>query len=283
MSSARYRGWLYGLPAVAAFFLGTPAAVGQYEARIVAQTPSNYWRLNETTGTNAAARIGTINGVYMANPTLGQAGPRPPAQQGFEATNNAPRFDGANSFFATDQSFFNNAATFTMSGWFFQTANQGGDRIGLWGQNDVLEFGFINPTAIELWTPGGGSVQAPWDGTLNNRWNHLAAVGNGTNLLIYMNGALIGTGGSATTNYGMSADPFRIGGGGITDATGNFYNGLIDEIAIWTNRALTAAEIQAQYTAGITPIPEPVSLFLGTTGMLGVAGVVWRRRKAAHT
>jgi hypothetical protein len=81
----------------------------------------------------------------------------------------------------------------------------------------------------------------------------------------------------------MSADPFRIGGGGITDATGNFYNGLIDEIAIWTNRALTAAEIQAQYTAGITPIPEPVSLFLGTTGMLGVAGVVWRRRKAAHT
>jgi hypothetical protein len=287
MSSARYRGWLAWLSSFAVFLLTTKAAVAQYESRIVSQNPGNYWRLNETTGTNAAARVGTLNGTYMNSPGLGQPGPRPPALPGFEAGNNAPRFNqtaGTNNFFVADASILNDRAAFSMTGWFFQPASQTADRIGLFGQNDSVEFGFINPTTIQLWTPMGGSLDVPWNDALNNTWVHIAAVGNGTNLIVYLNGSQAGQGGASTTNYGTSTFPFRIGGGGIYDdgvGNTNSFNGLIDEVAVW-GRALTAAEVQAQYTAGITPIPEPVSLFLGTTGMVGVAGVVWRRRKAAR-
>jgi hypothetical protein len=34
-----------------------------------------------------------------------------------------------------------------------------------------------------------------------------------------------------SVNYGLSLFPFRVGGGGILDAAGNFFTGLIDEVA----------------------------------------------------
>ena len=39
-----------------------------------------------------------------------------------------------------------------------------------------------------------------------------------------------GTGGTATTSYGASIYNVHIGGGGVFDATGNYFNGNIDEV-----------------------------------------------------
>jgi hypothetical protein len=50
---------------------------------------------------------------------------------------------------------------FSMSGWVkpgLNTAN----RVGLFGQNDTLEFGLINPTQIQMWSPSGGALD--WGG-----------------------------------------------------------------------------------------------------------------------
>ena len=51
--------------------------------------------------------------------------------------------------------------------------------------------------------------------------------------------------------YGNSTYLFNIGGGGIWDATGNQFTGVLDEVAVW-DKALTAAQIQAQFDAALT-------------------------------
>src|SRR6185436_12598423 len=80
----------------------------------------------------------------------------------------------------------------------------------------------------------------------------VAAVGNGATILIYTNGVLSATGGSATASYGTSSDNFNIGGGGIFDAigvNGNWFNGRVDEVAVY-HRALSATEVRSLYSSG---------------------------------
>jgi hypothetical protein len=121
--------------------------------------------------------------------------------------------------------------------------------MGFWGQNDAIEFGLISSTTLQIWTPGGGSVNVTyiWG---QGSWHHLVAVGNGTDLRVYVDGSLVGTGGSATSSYGSSTYPFNVGGGGIWDASGNWFNGWMDEVAFY-DKALSAAEVKRHYLLGL--------------------------------
>jgi Concanavalin A-like lectin/glucanases superfamily/PASTA domain len=80
-----------------------------------------------------------------------------------------------------------------------------------------------------------------------NTWTHLATTYDGTNQRMYVNGVLVstvaGTGGINQANGAL-----RIGGN--ASSTGEFFQGLIDEVRVY-NRALSQAEIQ---TDMITPI-----------------------------
>jgi len=77
-------------------------------------------------------------------------------------------------------------------------------------------------------------------------WQHVAAVFDGSNYLIYVNGVV--------QSGAVQADAIVSGGADYT--IGAFpggsdpFNGLIDEVQIF-NRALSAAEIQAIYNAGV--------------------------------
>ena len=141
----------------------------------------------------------------------------------------------------------NNLATFTMTGW-IRPGTRATDRIGLWGQNDAVEFGFVNPNTLLLSTAGGGSLSVPYDYS-DNQWHQLSAVGDGQGLKIYIDGQLAGSSTQATANYGSSTYPFRVGGGGIFDPSGNYYTGDVDEVAVFST-ALTADQIRKLYRAG---------------------------------
>jgi hypothetical protein len=160
-----------------------------------------------------------------------------------------------------NNSLLNNRGAFTIGGWVRKAAVQAA-RTGLFGQNDCVEFGFISDGTLECWTPGGGSLDAPVTLSLNT-WYHILAVGNGSNIRIFTNGVLAGTGGAATASYGSSADRFNIGGNGIFDVTGNFFNGQIDEVVAY-HRALTTNEIRALYDGGRFPASVPVTPFVKT-------------------
>lgn len=58
-------------------------------------------------------------------------------------------------------------------------------------------------------------------------------VGDATSMSIYIDGELLAATGGDTANYGTSTFPVNIGGGGVWDASGNWFLGQIDDVRIY--------------------------------------------------
>lgn len=154
-------------------------------------------------------------------------------------------------------SILNNLSQFTIEGWVkLDKSLISGDRTwGLFGQNDAIEFGIMNNTTLQLWTSSGGTLNVamslyPDD----NSWHHIAGVGTGSQMMIYIDGNIAGSLNNTTSNYG-SSNFHTVIGGHVWDATGNYLNGSILKTSFWS-RALSVSEIQqlvssqfAQYSA----------------------------------
>jgi hypothetical protein len=176
-----------------------------------------------------------------------------------ESDNLAGMYSGATATAATE-SLMNNRAQFTLMGWFNpfswpQTTPGGSARVALFGQNDAAEFGFHGANTVGIWTPNGGYVS--FDATTlitPGNWYFITATGNGTNITFYLNGNQAATGGNATTNYGSSGSPFRIGYG-VLDTEANEFQGYIDEV-VFFDRALSMAEVNEIYGKAVG-VPEP--------------------------
>jgi hypothetical protein len=81
-----------------------------------------------------------------------------------------------------------------------------------------------------------------------NTWTHVAATYDGTTLRLFVNGSQVAT--RAVANPLLtSTGVLRFGGNGVW---GEFFAGRIDEIRLY-NRALSAAEIQADMGAPVQP------------------------------
>jgi hypothetical protein len=145
-------------------------------------------------------------------------------------------------------SLFSNRSTFTVEGWVYFNKADLGSRMSLFGQNDAIEFGFSSATVINCWSASGGSVSYTIS-SVSDGWHHIAAVGNGTNILIYIDGNQVASGGSTTSNYGSSSYSAKIGGG-VWDATGGSFTGKMMKAGFW-NTALSATQISilsSEYT-----------------------------------
>lgn len=234
---------LYPLRSATATVSVVVVPAGGYAEAVIRASPLGYWRLGELSGTTAFDCIGGNNGTY-ANATLGQAGAI------VSDPDKCARFGGSSTYVGTGRSLVNDLAAFTMEGWFRLAIAPA--KMGFWGQNDAIEFGLQNSTTMQVWTSGGGSLNVTYS-LGYGAWHHVAVVGNGTDLRIYLDGNLAGTGGSATSSYGSSSYAFNIGGGGIWDATGNWFTGWIDEVALY-DKALSAADIKRHYLLGL-PLP----------------------------
>ena len=165
----------------------------------------------------------------------------------------APKFDGIDDSVTTDESFLNDLEELTMSLWVRMEELQLGDRIGFFGQNDAIEFGLINPTQRQWWSPTGALNVNFDDDQIDAfaEWTHIAVTLNEDGITAYSNGEEIGTvGGGGPVNSG---DTVNIGGDGIYDGSGNFFLGELDDLAIW-NEALSVEQIQALADGSTTPL-----------------------------
>ncbi len=238
----------------------TNVTAADYSATVLPTGPVGYWRLDENSG-STAANLGSgagLNGTYTSA-ALGTAGPRPPQFNGFEPNNNAPTFNGSSSFISIPSPLLNNRSTFTMAGWIRPAVAQAA-RTGLFGQNDLVEFGFISASTVQFWT-FVGQIDFAYPFAVGE-WHHIAAVGTGTQLQLYLDGTM-----RASTPMsgaiGTSGFNFNIGGGGIFDATLNFFNGQIDEVAAY-HRALSGAEILSLFQAGTNAVGVSVVPYIRT-------------------
>ncbi|HAM71225.1 MAG TPA: hypothetical protein DCM86_06245 [Verrucomicrobiales bacterium] len=203
---------------------------GSYAASIVGTHPTAYWPLNETAGPTAFDYAGGLDGTYN-NYAFGTEAP----------------FDGTSSFVGTPATL-NNDGAFTLSGWVRRGGHQG-DRTGLFGQNDLVEFGFIDDGTIEAYINAVGNSIDIASPIADGEWAFLALTGDAGKVRLYVNGVEAANLDSGVATYGSSAFTLNIGGGGIFDDKANYFLGAIHDVALHT-RALTSSEVCSLYQAG---------------------------------
>ena len=182
---------------------------------------------------------------------------------GFAGDNQAASFNGDLDALWIDAQgqWLSDLDSFTLEYWVKPTNREdnGWSRVGIVGQNDTVEYGFINGTTIQIWTPGGGSLNTTYEFP-DDEWHHVATIADGSQIVNYFDGVLINSGGGSTGNYGAANFNVHIGGGGVYDATGNHFEGGIDAVAIF-NKAIPGERVEEHYRAGreggSLPEPEP--------------------------
>lgn len=171
----------------------------------------SYWAFDEGSASTAYDSMNGNDGtIYGATWTTGVVG-------------GALDFDGVDDYVNTGKSLLNNLSQFTLAGWIYPEST--GIRIGFFGQNDMVEFGFLSSSQMNGWNPlASGVVWGITNSTFPlNEWHHVALVGNGS-LMLYVDGEFKKTSGSSVSNFGTSGYDFKIGGEvylmqGITGST----------------------------------------------------------------
>jgi len=170
--------------------------------------------------------------------------------------------DGIDDAVTTSLSL-SNIGTFTMAGWIKFEIDQT-NRSGLFGQNDILEFGFSVPSNVHLWSNPGGAINATLAPSEN--WVHVAFVGDSSGRTIYFDGQPIITG-AAATPLNASDFFFNIGGGGVFDATDNFFLGQINDVGVW-EVSMSPQLIMGLANGTISPVPG-----LGSGNEFGISTI----------
>src|SRR5213079_1370928 len=103
------------------------------------------------------------------------------------------------------------------------------------------------PAVGGAWPPGNRILVGP-SGLAVNTWTHLAGTFDGAMVRLYVNGELVASQ-AQTAALTATAGTLQIGSDSYA---GENFAGRIDEVRIY-NRALTAAEIQADMTTAVEP------------------------------
>ncbi len=206
------------------------------------------WKLVETMGTTAAdSSQYANNGTYTNGVSLGTSLPVP----GYFAT--SAKFDGLDDYVSVpNESTFDLTGPMTVAVWvrpdsltgtYRSFVSKGDSAWQLRYRPDISKTSFrcTGLTADEVLSIGA---------LLNNRWWHVAGVYTGSQLQLYINGALNNTT-SATGSIGTNNYVVNIGRN--AEQPGREFNGAIYDARVY-NRALCPDEISYLYGTGFTGI-----------------------------
>lgn len=237
---------------------GRTADPAGYQAQVLADSPVGYWRLGEAPfvprtpplATNAGSLGAAANGGYYGGSKNSTTGPSPSSGfPGFGAGNPALSLPTANGHVSSALGLLNNRTAFTVTGWVKRGAVHS-VRGGYFGQNDLLEFGDADAgTNIETYINAGGSLRTPYTAA-DDVWQFIALTASGTKNTLYIDGVQVAEATAAITNFGSSAFNFNIGGGGIFAPTGDFFQGEIDEVAVF-DKAVTPGRVKQLFDAAV--------------------------------
>jgi hypothetical protein len=202
------------------------------------------WGFDEASGTTATDSSGSANTGTLNGPTRDPAG----------RFGGALSFDGVNDWVTVpDANGLDLTTGMTIEAWIRPTA------IGsLWRtvvlkeQPSSLIYSLyagdgLGRPASDVFITSDHGFSGP-SATALNAWTHLAATYDGTTQRLFVNGVQVAT--LATTgSIRASTGVLRIGGNGTWND--EWFAGLIDEVRVY-NRALTAAEVQADMTVPVT-------------------------------
>ena len=233
------------------FFTITTPPAAPYPTEVSNDNPYGYWRLGESSGTNAVDQTGANAGAYQSGVVLGVQGAL------FGDSNTAGRFDGSDDKVSmgdpVNGSLDFGTNDFTAEAWVKTTVN-GEEAIlskrattaGPYWQftvtNDPGHDGEIRANIV-----AGSSVEVygPAKRVDDGAWHHVVVVfDRDAGITIYVDGISAFRPGAAAGDVG-NAGPFL-----VAKSTGyNYFKGDLDEVAVYRS-ALSAPRVQAHYAAG---------------------------------
>ncbi|MFT4225559.1 PKD domain-containing protein [Micropruina sp.] len=247
--------------------LAQPAPADIYGATVFGDQPWAYWRLDELSGDSATdVATGLHNASYQQGVTRGVTG--------IVTENAAARFDGADDVVvSTDR--VAGPTTYSTEAWFRTTTNRGGKIIGFGGSPSGLSSSYDrhvymqNDGRLVFGVYVGGEYKITTNNALNDgSWHHVVATQSSDGMRLYVDGVLAGTNpqnsAEGTTGY------WRVGGDNTWGSTSPYFQGDIDEPAIYTV-ALTPQQVAAHYAEGTAaPNQLPTASFTATVDQLKV-------------
>ena len=227
-----------------------------YRTAVLADSPSFYWRLAETSGT-AITDAGTGNrpGTLLAQTySQAQAGALPSEPRDTSLSVNIAS--------VTANASVTGPAVFSVEAWIKTTSTSGGrilgfgDATGATASTTVDRQLYLAPTGKVMFGVGTAKTTLASTAAVNNgAWHHVVGTStNGNNgMKLYVDGTLQG---SAKADPVSMTGYWRAGAETMTGWTGNptdnYFEGNLDELAVYPT-VLSQARITAHRTAGITP------------------------------
>lgn len=171
------------------------------------------------------------------------------------AQNRGLYFDGSNDY--VEAPIHVNNTTFgsaiTIEAWINTTnANLANQTILNRGTNDSYSL-YLTSNKLSCIIGMAGFVQAPY--TFNNSWHHVAAVYNGSNLQLYVDGNPVGTPAPLTGNVVVD-NGYKLILGMYPPTVASKFSGTMDEVRVW-NVARTQAQIQASMNRELQTASNP--------------------------
>jgi hypothetical protein len=225
-----------------------------YASKVMADNPSAYWRLDESSGTTMNDYAGGLNGSYIPGAgsfTLGATG----ALVGDPDT--AVAITGGAYAQVPYSSILNTAGPFTLELWLKPADTSLGTVFSSQFRGSTARLGIImyqrnggNGLTFEMGNSAGITVEVIGATAFEpNNWYHTAIVYDGaSNVTAYVFGYVDGT--SAVGNGSFvpnSSSPFEFG---IRNGLALPYNGTLDDIAFY-NYALSQAQLKAHVASGL--------------------------------
>jgi hypothetical protein len=250
-------------PASASVTVASTSPTLTYEQAALADNPSFFWPLNETSGSTAHdASPHGFNGSYESGTTQGVPGPI--------AGQKATAFDGSSGN-VVSASQVTNPQDYSIELWFKTTTNTGGKLVGF-GDAQTGSSGsydrhvyMMNDGQIVygVWTGQTETIETP-DVYNDGQWHYLAATLDPTHgMSLYIDGHLVGT--NATTSAqayngywrvggdnlgGWNLDPWGSNSQGTTEPNSYYFQGSIADVAVYPT-ALSAAQVLTHYAAAL--------------------------------
>lgn len=251
-----------------------PPPTLSYPETVRQDAPVAYWRLNETTGDVAEDSAGDSDGAYLNGVTVGVPGV--PAGQ----TNNLAANFVAESRQKVDVPFSPtlNPPVFTVEAWARVTGGSS-HRSPLTSRADGPQRGYIfyaDPANLWQFWSGKGDTSG-WDNISGpavepNAWAHLVGAYDGTNKSFYVNGGLVAT---KQVAFAVNDESVLRIGGGASEGDGNyFFEGDVDEVAVY-NKVLSEERIIAHYLAGMASTTTPGERKIAVSWAAGKITLAW--------
>ena len=232
------------------------APTASYPSVVLADSPIAYWRLGETTGTNAHDYVGGFTGTYrnvaLGRPGYASADPDKAAQFGPAINSHVADINGVD--FATNGGL----PSFTIEAWVkggAQTSDAGivTKGTGAGGEQFNLDTGAGNRAfRFFVRNAGGGAHLCSSPIIPDGQWHHVVGTLDGASgtLTLYVDGVSYATASIGLT-AGILATPQPMSIGSRQGGTGPFdtqFDGTIDEVAIYAH-ALDATKVAEHYAA----------------------------------